>query len=132
MRTIDQWEEYRDTAAKLLFYYNVDNDEYSWRKPRIVLQEEQLTFGEEVAGETIDDWERAQRKAQSLRKVAGWEECRHIDTGTIFYFSLQGMGGSWEKPPKFAKAERRQYGWELFHDQGEADWDRPEQARDEA
>ena len=85
MRTIDQWEEHRDTAAKLLFYYNVDNDEYSWRKPRIVLQEEQMTFGEEAAGETIDDWERAQRKAQSLWKVAGWEECRHIDTGTIFY-----------------------------------------------
>ena len=41
-------------------------DVCDWAKPQAVLQEEQNRFGNEVGGETIDDWERVARSATSL------------------------------------------------------------------
>ena len=63
-------------------------------KPQAVLQEEQNRFGNEVGGETIDDWERVARSATSLRTLAAWEEFRNEAHGVIFYVSTRGYGGA--------------------------------------
>ena len=114
IRQVDEYQERREERNGLIFYYNEDQNVCDWAKPQALLQEEQHKFGNEVGGETIDDWERVSRVSTSLRKMAGWEEFRNEAKGVIFYLSLKGFGGSWMKPDQFARAEKRQHGFELF------------------
>ena len=84
IRQIDEYHEKREERHGLIFYYNEDMDVCDWAKPQAVLQEEQNRFGNEVGGETIDDWERVARSATSLRTLAAWEEFRNEAHGVIF------------------------------------------------
>ena len=84
IRQIDEYHEKREERHGLIFYYNEDMDVCDWAKPQAVLQEEQNRFGNEVGGETIDDWERVARSATSLRTLAAWEEFRNEAHGVFF------------------------------------------------
>eukprot|EP00945_MAST-04E_sp_MAST-4E-sp1_P005854 g5854.t1 len=114
IRQVDEYQERREERHGLIFYYNEDMNVCDWAKPQAVLQEEENKFGNEVGGETIDDWERVSRVSTSMRTMGNWEEFRNEPTGVIFYLSTKGFGGSWMKPDGFARAEKRHHGYELF------------------
>ena len=124
IRQIDEYHEKREERHGLIFYYNEDMDVCDWAKPQAVLQEEQNRFGNEVGGETIDDWERVARSSTSLRTLAAWEEFRNEAHGVIFYVSTRGYGGSWMKPDKFLRAEKRHHGFELLATQEFEDYEK--------
>ena len=53
-----------------------------------------------------------------------WLEYRDTLTGTMFYVNSEGRygGGAWEKPMKFVRSERRQYGWEILNTMTDVEW----------
>ena len=124
LRSLDEFKEYRCKQTALVFYYNSDERTYTWTKPEVILQHESLKFGEEQADESIGDWERVASKAEKLRQLDDWLEYRDTLTGTMFYVNSEGRygGGAWEKPMKFVRSERRQYGWEILNTMTDVEW----------
>ena len=123
-RSLDEFKEYRCKQTGLLFYYNSDERQYSWMKPEVILQFENLKFGDELGDESIGDWEKCGEKSEKLRQFDEWIEYRDTVTGTVFYVCSTGAfgGGAWEKPHAFIRSERRQYGWEILNTMKESEW----------
>ena len=124
IRSLDEFKEYRCRQTALLFYYNSDERTYAWTKPEVIIQHEQLKFGDEVGDQTIGDWEKVAEQGEKLRQFGEWVEYRDTITGTIFYVNTLGRngGGAWVKPMEFIRAERRQYGWEILNTMTDNEW----------
>ena len=88
MRCAGPWEEYKHKETQIIFYFNVDEESYSFQKPDLVVDEDIKQRGADIiAANRPEDWRRMRLEADTLRRAGDWEEQRDRVTECVFYYN---------------------------------------------
>ncbi len=125
LRAVGPWEELKHKETKVLFYMNVDTEDYTFQKPPLVVAEDINQRGRDLIGANRpEDWRRMRLEADTLRRAGDWEEQRDRETECVFYYnSVTGESG-WNKPDALRENELKERGWQMVQDQTREQWDR--------
>ena len=88
LRAAGPWEELKHKETDIVFYFDVDEEVYSFQKPDLVVTEDINKRGADIiAADRPEDWRRMRLEADTLRRAADWEEQRDRVTECVFYYN---------------------------------------------
>ena len=130
MRMIGPWEEMlyssRDgrQEANAIFYFNVDDNVYTFEKPEDVVKNDIEKRGWDlIEGNRPEDWRRMRQQADILRRAGDWEEQRDRETEAVFYFNTNTGESTWMRPDVIHEQEQQERGWYMVNRMRRENWE---------